>query len=925
MPAWIRRVLPGGVIIALTAFASAAGLLAPTERLLDDLRTRALARDAESNVVVVAIDAQSLKALNRWPWSRQVHADLFRRLDAAEPRAVFFDVDFSVPSGDAAADAALAEALARQRDYPVVLPAFWQNVNAGSQMSRVLTEPLPALTANENTRVGLVNIFPGPDGLVRDAVHQDQFGSRAYRSIGAVLADRRDLDNGIAYPIDFRISPDSFEYVPYSDLLAGQVADGAFRGKTVMVGATAVELGDNVSVPVHRSIPGVTLQATIFETLAGGIPTVLNWPVALAIALLLVLLWGLFRQRSWRAQMGFAVVSIVVVANLSLYLHGAQDLLLPTAAPLLTVLLCLFTGIVLSADRQTLSALLAAMRLKRQEALISGVFSASIDGIVIIDIDGRIRDSNPAAARLFGVAQDALAGRPIRSLVPKLKLRRETDGSLRAERLELRAATSNGPCPVEISLSPATDDPRGLVTVIVRDVSDRHRQQAVLRHQATHDPLTRLPNRTLLNRLLERLPEQGGRAALFMLDLDGFKSVNDTLGHGTGDEVLRVLGKRLRESLPQDVKVFRIGGDEFAVLVSRHASRDELQRLAQQIVQRVRAPVEAAGTQLELDGSIGIALYPNHAKTGVGLLKCADVAMYTAKSGRGSVEFYDADSDHNTLRNLKMTSLLRAALEAERLTLVYQPKVRLRDNVCCGVEALVRWNDPELGFVSPDEFVPLAEGSDLINVLTRFTLRQAIRDHARWCARGIDVTVAVNLSARHLTDSAFVKELMAIVDRHGLDPRRLELEITETALMDDPERARGVLSQFTERGVNLAMDDFGTGFSSLAYLKHLNLHTLKIDRCFIKDLPGSGNDRKIVESTLSMAHSLDMEVVAEGIEEAAQATLLNELGCDIGQGYGFAKPMASEDFVTWFQERAVKRPSLRRPSAANPAPYRVSA
>ncbi len=905
----IRRVLPECIILAVAAIVSAAGLLAPVERQLDDMRTRALTGGSPSDVVIVAIDAQSLKDLNRWPWSRQVHAALLERLDAAAPSAVFFDIDFSVPSGDPDADAALAAALSRTRDYPVILPAFWQNVSAGRQVSRVLTEPLPALTANAG--VGLVSIFPGPDGLVRDAVHRDRFGSRAYRSIAAALAGRQDLESGVAYPIDFRISPDSFEYVSYSEVLSGQVADRAFHGKTVMVGATAVELGDNVPVPVHRAIPGVTLQATIYETLVRGMPSPLAWPATIGTTGLLVLCWSLIRHRSWRVQVGFAAVTVVALANLSLYLHGAHDLLLPTATPLLSVVLCLFCGIVLSANRQTLSALLAAIRLKRQESLITGVFSASIDGIVVIDADGRICGTNPAAAELFGGTGTSLQARPLRHFIPGLKLRRDAAGSVRAQRLELRATTPDGPCPVEVSVSPANDDPRGLVTVIVRDVRERHRQQAVLRHQATHDPLTRLPNRTLLNRLLDRLPQGAGRAALFMLDLDGFKSVNDTLGHATGDEVLRILGKRLRESLPEDVRMFRIGGDEFAVLVARHASHDELLRIARQVLERVREPVTAADTSLELGGSIGIALYPAHAKNGVELLKCADVAMYTAKSRRSGVEFYDAETDNNTLRNLQMTSALRVALENEQLSVVYQPKVRLRDGMCCGVETLVRWTDPELGPVSPDEFVPLAEGTELINPLTRFTLSRAIKDHTRWCARGIDVTLAVNLSARHLTDATFATEILRSLHNHWLNPGTLELEITETALMDEPERARKVLSRLTDRGVRLAIDDFGTGFSSLAYLKHLNLNTLKIDRCFIQDLPGSGNDRKIVESTLSMAHSLDLEVVAEGVERPEQAALLNELGCDIGQGYGFAKPMPADDFVSWFQARAPRRPALR--------------
>lgn len=889
----------GAVILLLVGAMAATGLLSPAERFLEDLRTRLLVNTVDSGVVVVAIDAASLKALNRWPWSRSVHAELLTQVRAAEPAALFFDVDFSVPSGDPGADRMLARALAEPRSFPVVLPAFWQHQSAVAGTGRLLTEPLPALA--EQAQAGLVNMFPGPDGLVRSAVHSERFGSRSHVSAAALLAGRSDLQPGAGYPIDFRISPASFRYVSYADVLSGAIDPAAFRGKVVMIGATAVELGDNVPVPIHRTIPGVTLQAIVYETLVRGLPVTLGWPASLGLCVLVVTGWMVLRRRGWRAHVLAALAAAAAITGAALYLHAAHDVLLPAAAPLVTVLLCLFAGIAASAESLTLSTLLAAVRLHRQEALITGVFSASIDGILILDGAGRVRDANPAAGALFGIRPAALRGRSIQGLLPKLTLT-GADGTLCAARLELRATTPRGAVPVEVSLSPAPDEQDGLVTVIVRDVTERHRQQAVLRHQATHDQLTRLPNRALLNRLLERLPADS-RAALFMLDLDRFKQVNDTLGHGVGDEVLRQLGKRLRHSLPDDVKVFRIGGDEFAVLIPRYAGRAELVELAQRMVARVRAPVQAGGANLELGGSIGVALYPDHAASGAMLMQCADVAMYSAKSANSGIEFYDARADHNTLRNLKMTGALRKALDDGRIQLVYQPKVRLSDGVCTGVEALARWHDPELGAVSPAEFVPLAESSDMIGPLTRLTLERALRDHAQWCARGIDVTLAVNLSARHLGDDVFIGEVIALVDRYGIDPASLELEITESALMENPDRARAVLARLTRRGIRLAMDDFGTGFSSLAYLKHLNLHTLKIDRCFVQDLCHDASDRKIVASTLSMAHSLDLEVVAEGVEEPAQVELLAGMGCDIAQGFGLARPMDAAAFAAWFLGR----------------------
>lgn len=898
------RFMPGLIALALTVCAIWLNLLAPVDRVIADLRNIVLQKTVASDVVIVAIDANSLRQLNRWPWPRDVHARLLQKLDQVDPHAVFFDIDFSVATGNVAADAALATALGEPRAYPLVLPAFWQDASAQSMHSRVLTEPLPELA--QHAQIGMVNVFPGPGGLVRNAVHNDQFGQRQYRSVALQLTGKRDMNNGQFYPIDFSIAPRSFTYISYVDVLRGQVPEHLLRGKTIFIGATAVELGDNIPVPIYRAIPGVTLQATIYETLRQGVPQLASPWVTLVMLALLVVFWSRFDARGWRLQGVVCLLTFTALAGLSVYLQAGHNVLLDVSAPMLLTVLALFASIVANADRQTVAAFLASLRLKREQALISGVLETSIDGILVIDASGHIHAANPAAASLFGVKTSALAGRALQTFLPALKPSAKKGREVQAGRRELSLQTAQGTLPVEVSISPPAEEAQGLMTVIVRDIRERYRQQAVLRHQASHDSLTGLPNRALLAKHLSKL-KSPKRAALFMLDLDGFKTINDTLGHRTGDQILRVLGKRLRRALPKEVCVFRIGGDEFAVLVASYTRPAELQQLAEDILQRVREPLAVANTNIELGGSIGIALYPQHAEDGGMLLQCADVAMYTAKRKRSGIEFYDAESDHNTLRNLKMTGLLRQALADQQLTMVYQPKVRLEDQRCTGVEALVRWNDAELGVVSPAEFIPLAETGDLIESLTLFTLNQALHDHAQWCARGIDLKMSVNLSARHVTDSNFVKQILAAVERHGVSPERLELEITETALMDQPERAQTVLAQLTQAGVHLAMDDYGTGFSSLAYLKHLNLHTLKIDQCFVRDLCQSDSDRKIVNSTLNMAHSLDLEVVAEGIEDDAQAALLKDMGCDVGQGYGLGKPMAASDFIDWYVARHGQR------------------
>ncbi len=897
MTGQLRRFTPILIALALTLLASVAGVLSPLDRMFADFRWRAMQTTVPSDALIIAIDAKSLRELNAWPWSRSHHAALLTRLGGSEPAAVFLDIDFSLPSDDLSADAVLARALARPRDYPIVLPVFWQDASVGNSHSRVLTEPLAEFS--RNTELGLVNLSPGPGGLVREALHADRFGERKYDSPGAVLAESNGLEAGRSYPIDFRIAPDSFTFVSYVDVLRGLVPASEIRGKRVFVGSTALELGDNVPVPLHRNLPGVTVQAMIYETLRQGIPVpVSGWAGAgLLGAIALALVAG--GRRRWFTQLAVGLSLIAATVALSLYLLAEHNMLLDVSAPILFAVLGLVASLAALADRETMAALLAALRLKKERAMISAVFSASIDGILVIEADGTIREANAAAAEFFG-AGVSLPGTALQSLLPGLS------EVIEPGRTELPVEIEAGRTAVEVSISPAGDAAEQLLTVILRDVGERQRQQAVLKHQATHDPLTGLPNRTLLARNLKELRNMR-TAALFMLDLDGFKKVNDTLGHRVGDEMLRELGKRLRRTLPKNVRVYRIGGDEFAVLVVRHGGKDKLQALAEQILERVRAPVAAGSMNLELTGSIGISLYPQHAADGDMLLQCADVAMYAAKAGHHGVQMYDAQADNNTVRNLKLAGALRRAVSEEQLSMVYQPKVRLSDGACVGVEALVRWQDPELGPVSPAEFIPVAETSDLIEPITRFTLNQAVRDHVRWCAEGIDMVVSVNLSARHLDDGDFADEILSILDWHGLTPDRLELEITETALMQDPEHARRVLDRLTSRGVRLAIDDFGTGFSSLAYLKHLHLHTLKIDRCFVEEMCVRQSDRKIVDSTLRMAHSLDLTVVAEGVETDAQASLLADMGCDLGQGYVFARPLDAAEFTAWYGSRAATK------------------
>lgn len=904
-----RRVFPVALALVLSLALSALSLLVPLQRYVSDLRAGLLLHEPHSDVLIVGIDARSLRELNQWPWSRDIHARMLAQLKQADPRAVFVDIDFSVASTTPVADQALADELSGARDHTVILPVFWQDAAIGERGSRVLTRPLPGLAAH--AELGLVNVIPEADGLIRSIVHYDQAGPRRYLSAGAQLAGREDFVVGQAYPVDFSLSPTAFDYVSYVDVLNGRVPAEQIKGRTVLVGATAEELGDYVPVPVHRSLPGVTLQALSYTTLRTGVPQPAGTVLTVAILVCLLTLWLGLSQRGWRAQMLTWLLVASAAGVTSLLLARAHNVYFDPVLPVVFASLCAFFSIIAGADRQALAAVLANLKLRREQALISGVFSTSIDGILVVDRQGHIRDANAAASGLLEVPQSSLLEQLLYDFFPQLRPElQETDTDLATGRRELKLQTDQGVRTVELAISAVGEAAPGLHTVILRDITERQRQQAMLKHQANHDALTGLANRACLVRHLESL-KAGHRAALYVLDLDSFKQINDTLGHDTGDQVLRALARRLREAMPDNAKVYRIGGDEFAVLYTNpHSDQDDILKLSERLTQQVRAPVQQADTELRLNASTGIALYPQHTPNGAMLLRRADVAMYAAKANRNGAEFYDAAADQNTIRHLQMAGALRRALEQNALHMVYQPKIRLSDGRCCGVEALVRWTDPELGVVSPAEFVPLAEACDLIEPLTQFTMRQALGDFTRWCAGGVDVVLSLNLSARHVFDPDFMRWVLTEISSRGIDPRKIEMEITETAVMQSPEHARGALSLLTSQGIQLAMDDYGTGFSSLAYLKYLNLNTLKIDQCFVRDMLHSEHDRKIIASTLSMAHSLELEVVAEGVESDAHAALLAEMGCGMGQGYGFAQPMPPAEFIDWYKGRhaAVQRP-----------------
>ena len=424
---------------------------------------------------------------------------------------------------------------------------------------------------------------------------------------------------------------------------------------------------------------------------------------------------------------------------------------------------------------------------------------------------------------------------------------------------------------------------------------------------ALHDALTGLPNRTLLLDRLEqataRCRRNGGVLAVMIIDLDGFKEVNDTLGHHMGDVLLQRVAIRLERNLREVDTVSRLGGDEFAVFLPDLGSLETAKDTAKRLLSSLAEPFNLENISLGVQASIGIAGFPEHGLDTATLLQRADMAMYQAKAVKSGVELYVEGRDRSSRRRLALSGELRGAVEDDQLVLHYQPKARLSDGEVTSVEALVRWDHPWYGLVPPGEFIPLAERTGVMRPLTIKVLEQALSQWRRWTDLGVELGVAVNISTQNFHDLLLPDEIATLLERFRAPAKSLEIEITESMLIADPLRAMHILGRLSEMGIRLVIDDFGTGYSSLAYLKRLPVNGLKIDKSFVQHLPHDENDAVIVRSTIELARNLGLETVAEGVETIDAYRALHALGCDYAQGYYLSKPLPGDELLAWLRSR----------------------
>ncbi|THB73003.1 MAG: GGDEF domain-containing response regulator [Gammaproteobacteria bacterium] len=538
------------------------------------------------------------------------------------------------------------------------------------------------------------------------------------------------------------------------------------------------------------------------------------------------------------------------------------------------------------------------------------------EGILVISKDGAIMLSNPASQKLLEVEESEIIGMSICDIITTDETKKygwndsvlykcaNNNNTYHIDNTEFRKINGQR-FPVDYTFSPIKDDPDTAGMIIFRDISIRKHAEEQLIKLARYDSLTGLANRSVfkdsLVRSMARAARQKQMVGVMFLDLDHFKEVNDKHGHTIGDQLLISVANRLQKCIRTNDMAARLGGDEFAIILDLISSSDNAAHIAQKIIDTVGGQHELDGISVYISPSIGITIYPGESETPEDILKSADSAMYRAKEvGRNNYQFYDRKMYEKARERAHLENELKIATMRNDFELYYQPQISSKTGQICGLEALLRWPHYDFGMVSPAVFIPAAESTGLITTIGEWVLRTVCQQTHEWVEKGItglDLTVALNVSTRQLRDGTFAKMVEEVIKTSHLEPNQVEIEITESTIMDDPETAIAELQKVHDLGVKIAMDDFGTGFSSLSYLNMLPIDTIKIDQSFTKDIGEDPKDEAIVKAIIGLAHTLGLKVIAEGVEEEYHVNFLRENGCDILQGYFYSRPVAV-DIIT---------------------------
>ncbi len=916
---FFRSAVTVGLIILVAVSLDFLGFGNPYFHWILEKRMEHFQRPASQSIVLVEIDRKSIDGISSWPWKRSVHAKLVDRLNALQVEEIALDIDFSNPSTEIE-DAELEDAIARNAGS-VLLANFLEQILEHDELKTSLREPIErfrkhAWTAN-------VNVRTDGDGLVRTYPYGISIDGNIVPSMGATLGGGMGIA-GSEFLIDYSINSEGIDRVSVIDVLNGVVDPNRLAGKKIIVGASATELNDFFNVPVAGNVTGATLQALAAETiLQNRILSVQNKKITLAGILLIALCAIFIGKVRWHLAVSLALSAGILIELAAAVIQSKTTIAVDTTAWQITLVCLALAAMVREIGIYQILHRIWHVRADNAELILSKVVADNFAGILIIDEDRTIRKCSRSAQLILEknfsaeVPANTVLPAAICDLIDKaFENRRIMEPQLVGETTveisqqftkTLQYVATRSIIEDDQSLKSGKKSNQYVVCLTFTDVTEQRLAEEKIQRLALYDTLTDLPNR---NSFIERLQSEiqwnadaPASAAIIYFDLDGFKNVNDTLGHSTGDRLLRAVAERAAGYLPDGADIARFGGDEFAVLVGGPDALNNAEICARTIIDGLAKPFLIGDHALIIGASAGIALISADIFKPDDVLMRADIALYRAKAeGGGRVRKFSAEMLEEIAERQIFERELMKAYKLGQFEVWYQPQFDIVSGRLCGAEALLRWRHPERGIISPEKFIPVAETIGMIKELGQWVLETACSQAAAWPGR---VKLAVNVSSVQFARCDVAEVLATAMQNSGISPDQLDLEITESLFMQPNDRLLDTLTKIRDFGVGLALDDFGTGYSSLGYVHKFPITKIKIDRSFVVGLPKDAEAAAIVRAVATLAKNMNIRLNAEGIETREQVQFLKSIGVEEGQGFIWGEPQTEREFSKLLTEIGV--------------------